>query len=123
MVSCTTTLLSFLLQNAAHSIPTKWEIVDASMSDLLNSGWQLLGRASNDFNVTLNKVMDAGASLRSAQAKLSATNALKIFDISISFIDSQLQECQSETELKSFEESMINSASIAKAINIGFDYL
>jgi hypothetical protein len=47
VVACTAALLSFLTQSAAHSIPTKWEIVDASMSDLLNSGWQLLGVSYN----------------------------------------------------------------------------
>jgi hypothetical protein len=37
----------FLFQGAAYSIPTKWEKVDSSLSDLLNSGWLLQG---TDYN-------------------------------------------------------------------------
>jgi hypothetical protein len=29
-------------QIPAHSVPTKWEDVKVSMSDLLNSGWQII---------------------------------------------------------------------------------
>jgi hypothetical protein len=36
-----------LFQGAAYSIPTKWEKVDSSLSDLLNSGWLLQG---TDYN-------------------------------------------------------------------------
>jgi hypothetical protein len=43
----TTITLSLSFQGIAHSNPTKWEIVDASLSDLINSGWQLLGITSN----------------------------------------------------------------------------
>jgi hypothetical protein len=39
-----TVMFSILLfQSAAYSIPTKWEKVDSSLSDLLNSGWLLQG--------------------------------------------------------------------------------
>jgi hypothetical protein len=40
-------ILSFSFQSSAHSIPTKWEKVEASLSDLLNSGWLLTGISSN----------------------------------------------------------------------------
>jgi hypothetical protein len=40
-------LLSLIYQNSAYSIPTKWEKVDASLSELLNSGWGLLGISSS----------------------------------------------------------------------------
>jgi hypothetical protein len=35
--------LSFSFQNLAYAIPTKWEKVETSLSDLLNSGWLLTG--------------------------------------------------------------------------------
>jgi hypothetical protein len=39
--------LNLVFQTAAHSVPSKWEKVETSLSDLLNSGWQLMGIASN----------------------------------------------------------------------------
>jgi hypothetical protein len=42
-----TLALNLIFQGAAHSVPTKWEVVSASLSDLLNSGWQLTGISSN----------------------------------------------------------------------------
>jgi hypothetical protein len=30
----------------AYSIPTKWQAVDVSMSDLLNSGWQIVAQST-----------------------------------------------------------------------------
>jgi hypothetical protein len=46
--SLTIALISVLaLQNVAYSIPTRWEKIDVSLNDLLNSGWQLLGVSSN----------------------------------------------------------------------------
>jgi hypothetical protein len=42
------TFISILaFQDVAHCIPTKWETVNVSLSDLLKSGWQLSGIASN----------------------------------------------------------------------------
>jgi hypothetical protein len=44
----TITLISVLAsQNIAYSIPTRWEQINVSLNDLLNSGWQLLGVSSN----------------------------------------------------------------------------
>jgi hypothetical protein len=44
----TIALISILTsQNIAYSIPTRWEKIDVSLSDLLDSGWQLLGVSSN----------------------------------------------------------------------------
>lgn len=40
-------ILSLIFQGSAHSAPTKWARVEDSMSDLLNSGWQLMGVSSN----------------------------------------------------------------------------
>jgi hypothetical protein len=40
-------ILSIYFQEKAFSVPTKWERVETSLSDLLNSGWQLAGVASN----------------------------------------------------------------------------
>jgi hypothetical protein len=40
-------LLNLTFQNTAHSIPTKWEKVNSSLSELLDSGWTLLGITSN----------------------------------------------------------------------------
>jgi hypothetical protein len=76
----------------------------------------------NSFNARLNRVTDSEVSLRSpiAQAKRSATDILRNFDISMSFTDSQVRACQSETEFKRFEDCMTNSASIAKIFNAGF---
>jgi hypothetical protein len=33
--------------NLANSLPTKWEVVDSSLSQLLDSGWQLFSHGSN----------------------------------------------------------------------------
>ncbi len=38
---------SFLFQGAAHSLPTKWEVVDINLSSLLDSGWKLIGNSSH----------------------------------------------------------------------------
>jgi hypothetical protein len=43
----TTIILSLAFQNMAYSVPTRWEIIDSSLSELLGSGWQLLGITSN----------------------------------------------------------------------------
>ncbi len=40
-------MLTVILQSKAHSVPTKWERVDTSLSELLDSGWQLIGTATN----------------------------------------------------------------------------
>jgi hypothetical protein len=39
-------LLLTVLQKSATSIPSKWEMVDVSMSQLLNSGWQISGHSA-----------------------------------------------------------------------------
>ena len=43
LVMFTVVFSILLFQGAAFSIPTKWEKVDSSLSDLLNSGWLLQG--------------------------------------------------------------------------------
>jgi hypothetical protein len=44
-------IFSFLsvlaFHSSAYSIPTKWEDAKVSMSDLLNSGWQLTAHGTN----------------------------------------------------------------------------
>lgn len=35
------------LQETAKAVPTDWRVVDASMTQLLNSGWQISGYSSN----------------------------------------------------------------------------
>jgi hypothetical protein len=40
-------IFSLLLHSPAYSVPTKWERVDVSLSDLLSSGWQLIGIATS----------------------------------------------------------------------------
>jgi hypothetical protein len=47
IVGCTVIISNFIFQSAAYSIPTKWEIVNASLSDLIHSGWQLQGVSYN----------------------------------------------------------------------------
>lgn len=42
-----TTLLITGLQETAKALPTDWKIVDMSMTQLLNSGWQIAGHSSN----------------------------------------------------------------------------
>ncbi len=39
--------LALTLQSKAYSIPTKWERIEISFGDLLNSGWQIIGTATN----------------------------------------------------------------------------
>jgi hypothetical protein len=39
--------LILMFQSAAYSIPSKWEKTETSLTELLNSGWQLMGMASN----------------------------------------------------------------------------
>jgi hypothetical protein len=38
---------SMFFAGKAHSVPTKWEMVNNSLSELLDNGWQLVGIASN----------------------------------------------------------------------------
>jgi hypothetical protein len=46
--TCIFLILSILaFQSTAHSVVTKWERVEESFSDLLNSGWQISGHSSN----------------------------------------------------------------------------
>jgi hypothetical protein len=40
-------LLLFTFQNTAHSKLTKWEDAGLSLSELLDSGWQLMGHGTN----------------------------------------------------------------------------
>jgi hypothetical protein len=35
------------LPSAAYSVPSKWEKVDASMNELINSGWQITAHGTN----------------------------------------------------------------------------
>jgi hypothetical protein len=35
------------LRGAAHAVPTKWESIQSSMSDLINSGWQISAHGTN----------------------------------------------------------------------------
>lgn len=39
--------LIFALQNITYAAPTEWGKVDVSLSQLLNSGWQIIGHSSN----------------------------------------------------------------------------
>jgi hypothetical protein len=39
--------LPLIYPSLAHSIPTKWEVVDLSLSQLLDSGWQMFSHGSN----------------------------------------------------------------------------
>ena len=36
-----------VLQDAALAVPTKWESIQLSMSDLINSGWQISAHGTN----------------------------------------------------------------------------
>jgi hypothetical protein len=38
---------AMIFPNLANSLPTKWEVVDSSLSQLLDSGWQLFSHGSN----------------------------------------------------------------------------
>jgi hypothetical protein len=73
--------------------------------------------AMNGFNVTLNRVIDAEVSFR------SATSVLANFDAAISFTDGQVKACQSETEFKRFEDCMTQNATISKVFNTGLERL
>ena len=46
-VGFTVIISSFIFQNVAYSIPTKWEMVNVSLSDLIRSGWRLQGVSYN----------------------------------------------------------------------------
>jgi hypothetical protein len=73
--------------------------------------------AMNGFNVTLNRVIDAEVSFR------SATSVLANFDAAVSFTDGQVKACQSETEFKRFEDCMTQNATISKVFNTGLERL
>jgi hypothetical protein len=48
ILSCVASaILSLLINSPAYSVPTKWERVDVSLSELLSSGWQLIGIATS----------------------------------------------------------------------------
>jgi hypothetical protein len=42
-----TTLLIAVIQEASQAVPTDWGIVNMSMTQLLNSGWQITAISSN----------------------------------------------------------------------------
>jgi hypothetical protein len=42
-----TVLLLLIHPNVANAVPSKWEKVDASMSELINSGWQITAHGTN----------------------------------------------------------------------------
>ncbi len=73
--------------------------------------------AMNSFNATLNRVIDAEMSLR------SATSVLSNFDSLISFTDGQVRACQSITEFPKYEACMTQNGTIAKAVNLGLSKL
>jgi hypothetical protein len=73
--------------------------------------------AMNGFNVTLNKVVDAEVSLR------SATDVLRNFDTIISFADSQVKSCQSETEYQRFEQCMAIKGAQVQTVSKGLERL
>jgi hypothetical protein len=42
-----TTLLITVIQETSKAVPTDWGVVNMSMTQLLNSGWQITGLSSN----------------------------------------------------------------------------
>lgn len=44
---CTAVLFILAFQESVKAVPTDWRKVDASMTQLLNSGWQIVGHSSN----------------------------------------------------------------------------
>jgi hypothetical protein len=50
-VICTAMVNTLLFQNVVYAAPilkeTKWESIDMSLTELLNSGWQISGHGSN----------------------------------------------------------------------------
>jgi hypothetical protein len=73
--------------------------------------------AMNGFNMTLNRVIDAEVSFR------SATSVLANFDAAISFTDGQVKACQSETEFKRFEDCMTRNNTVSNVFNLGLERL
>jgi hypothetical protein len=73
--------------------------------------------AMNGFNVTLNRVVDAEVSLR------SATDILRNFDTIVTFTDSQVKSCQAETEFQRFEQCMVTKGSQVQVLNAGLERL
>jgi hypothetical protein len=73
--------------------------------------------AMNGFNATLNRVIDAEVSFR------SATSVLANFDAAISFTDGQVKACQSETEFKRFENCMTQNSTVSNLFNTGLERL
>jgi hypothetical protein len=41
------TIMLIMFQGAAHAVPTKWEAIQLSMSELINSGWQISAHGTN----------------------------------------------------------------------------
>ncbi len=41
------TCCPLIFQNPVYSIPTKWEVVNSSLNQLLDSGWQMFSHGSN----------------------------------------------------------------------------
>jgi hypothetical protein len=46
ILTCMTVVLA-ISQGAARAVPTKWEEVQPSMSELINSGWQISAHGTN----------------------------------------------------------------------------
>jgi hypothetical protein len=47
LITLLISLLVLTFQGIAQAVPTEWGKVDISMTQLLNSGWQMSGHASN----------------------------------------------------------------------------
>jgi hypothetical protein len=47
LVSILMLLLTLIIQQTAYALPTEWGKVNMSMTQLLNSGWQISGHSSN----------------------------------------------------------------------------
>ncbi len=52
------TLSLLTSQKYAHSVPTKWERIESSMSELLDNGWQMTAHGTN--RVAANSTAGAG---------------------------------------------------------------
>jgi hypothetical protein len=53
LVSILMFLLTLIIQQTAYALPTEWGKVDKTMTQLLNSGWQISDHSSNHVAVGL----------------------------------------------------------------------
>lgn len=79
-VAISTTSILLIFSGATYAVPSKWEKVDASMSELISSGWQITAHGTN--RVAANSNAGNGFDISTFSFLLTKSNSyiICIFD-------------------------------------------